>query len=62
MLVLSRRLNEKIMVPDLNITVQVLSIKGGTVRIGIDAPLHVGIFREEVLHRIAAPVECVAIP
>jgi carbon storage regulator len=51
MLVLSRRLNEKIMLPDQNITVQVLSIKGGTVRLGIDAPLDVGIFREEVLQK-----------
>ena len=38
MLVLSRRLNEKIMFPDLDITFQVLSIKGGVVRIGIVAP------------------------
>ena len=62
MLVLSRRLNEKIVVPDLNITVQVLSIKNGTVRIGIDAPLHVGIFRDEVLQKLESPVICSAIP
>ena len=62
MLVLSRRLNEKIMLPDLHITIQVLSIKGGTVRIGIDAPLDVGIFREEILHGLAAPAMCGTIP
>jgi len=62
MLVLSRRLNEKFMLPDLHVTVQVLSIKGGTVRLGIDAPLDVGIFREEVLHKLEVPAKCGTIP
>lgn len=61
MLVLSRRLNEKIILPDLDITVQVLSVKGGIVRIGIDAPLHVGIFREEVPLKSVTPAKCGAI-
>ena len=48
MLVLARRLNEKIVLPGLGITVQVVAIKGGTVRIGINAPPDVPIQREEL--------------
>jgi carbon storage regulator len=55
MLVLSRRLNEKVVLPGLFVTVQVLSIKAGSVRIGIEAPPHVTILREEILNRLGAP-------
>ncbi len=51
MLVLSRRLGEKIVLPGLDITVQVVSIQGGVVRIGIEAPRDVKVYREEVLER-----------
>jgi carbon storage regulator CsrA len=49
MLVLSRRLNERIQFPGLNITVQVVAIKPNVVRIGIEAPPDVSIVREEIL-------------
>ena len=49
MLVLSRRLKEKVLFPDLNASVQVLTIKPGVVRLGIEAPPQVGVFREEIL-------------
>ena len=49
MLVLSRRLYERIQFPGLNITIQVVAIKRGVVRIGIQAPLNVKVFREEIL-------------
>jgi two-component system, OmpR family, response regulator len=62
MLVLSRRLNEKIMLPDLDVTFQVMSIKGGVVRIGIDAPKHVGIVREELLDGSKTLAACGSIP
>ena len=48
MLVLSRRSSEKILFPSINAVVQVLSIKGGAVRLGIDAPPEVTILREEL--------------
>jgi carbon storage regulator CsrA len=48
MLVLSRRLNEKIYFPGLNAVVEVVSIKSGVVRLGIDAPPEVTILRQEV--------------
>jgi carbon storage regulator CsrA len=49
MLVLSRRPNEKIIFPTLQIGVQVVAIKPGVVRLGIEAPDEVGVFREEIL-------------
>lgn len=54
MLVLSRRLNEKILLPGPNITVKVLAIKSGTVRLGITAPPDVVIVREELDQPFAA--------
>jgi carbon storage regulator CsrA len=51
MLVLARRLNEKILFPTLGVTIQVVGAKPGLVRLGIDAPDDVAVLREEVLHR-----------
>lgn len=48
MLVLSRRLNEKLLIPCVRTAVQVLSIQGGQVRLGVDAPADVAVFREEI--------------
>jgi carbon storage regulator CsrA len=54
MLVLSRRLKERIVLPDLGITIEVVAIKPGVVRVGIEAPPDVPVFREEVLDRSPA--------
>ena len=51
MLVLSRRMNESIMVGD-DVVITVLSINGDRVRIGIEAPSSVIIYREEVFDAI----------
>lgn len=48
MLVLSRKVNEKIVI-DGGIVLTVVKIEGGQVRIGIEAPGHVKIYREELL-------------
>jgi carbon storage regulator len=48
MLVLSRKLGERIRIGD-DITIVVSDIRGGQVRIGIDAPKSVGIYRVELL-------------
>ncbi len=48
MLVLSRQLNEKILFPTLQTSIQVVGIKPGVVRIGINAPDSLPIFREEI--------------
>lgn len=51
MLVLTRRLGESIVISD-DIRVTVVSMNGGQVRIGIDAPKQVSVHRQEVYERI----------
>jgi len=48
MLVLSRKLNETILIGD-NIRVTLLGIAGDKIKIGVDAPKDVKVFREELL-------------
>jgi carbon storage regulator len=48
MLVLSRKVNEKIVI-DGEIVVTVVKIEGGQVRLGIEAPGHIKVFRQEIL-------------
>ncbi len=47
MLVLSRKLNEKIVI-DGGIVVTVVKIDRNQIRLGIEAPSHVRVFREEI--------------
>ena len=51
MLVLTRRLGEMIRVGE-TVTVRVLEVKGNQVRLGIEAPGDVRIYREEVYRAI----------
>lgn len=51
MLVLSRRVNESLLI-DKEIKITVLDIKGGQVRLGITAPETIKVHREEVFDRI----------
>jgi carbon storage regulator CsrA len=53
MLVLSRRLNERILFPTVNASVQVVALKPGLVRLGIQAPHELTVLREEVWERHA---------
>jgi carbon storage regulator len=48
MLVLSRKINEKIMVGN-DITITIVKIDRNQVRIGIEAPGSVPVYREEIL-------------
>jgi len=48
MLVLSRKLNEKIVI-DGGIIVTVVKIDRNQVRLGIEAPGHIPVYREEIL-------------
>jgi len=48
MLVLSRKPDESIVMPEAGIVVTVLSVQGNRVRLGITAPADVTVFREEL--------------
>jgi carbon storage regulator len=56
MLVLTRKLGEKIVVPVHDLAVTVLAIEGNRVRLGISAPDGIEIYREEVWTRIGQPL------
>ena len=48
MLVLSRKVGERILVPNLNVVLTVVSVKGNRVRLGVSAPADVAVYPEEV--------------
>ena len=48
MLVLSRKLNERLVFPAFGTIVQVLGVRSNSVRLGIDAPPDVEVLREEL--------------
>ena len=51
MLVLSRKNKESIRLPELNISIEILQVKGKSVRVGIDAPLEVTVVRGELANQ-----------
>src|ERR1700680_392329 len=53
MLILSRRLNEAILLPGLQTSIRGLAVRADTVRRGVEAPADVSILREEVPERAA---------
>jgi len=53
MLVLSRKSNEEIVIGG-NIRIKILEITGNRVRVGISAPNHVPVLREEIFARMQA--------
>lgn len=58
MLVLTRKLNEEIIIGHLGITVKVVDVKGGRVRLGVEAPAHIRIERAD--HQVATREVAVA--
>ena len=49
MLVLTRKIGEQIRIGD-TVTVRVLEVRGSQVRLGVEAPADVRIYREEIYH------------
>lgn len=60
MLVLARKLGEKIRIGD-DVWITVVDIDGGKVRLGVEAPKSVPIYRQELLPRIAAEQAAAAV-
>jgi carbon storage regulator len=52
MLVLTRSVGERLIINDGEIRLNVLEVKGNQVRIGIEAPKHISVHREEIYNRI----------
>jgi carbon storage regulator len=55
MLVLTRKVGEKIVIGD-NIVVTVVAIQGHKIRLGIDAPREINIARSELLEKLDLPL------
>jgi carbon storage regulator len=55
MLVLTRGLRQQIEIGDRLVTVTVLDVKGGRVRLGIEAPPEVAVRRKELMDPVASP-------
>ena len=51
MLILTRRVNESLIVGD-EVTVTVVAVKGNQVRLGVNAPRDIAVHREEVYERL----------
>lgn len=61
MLVLTRKVGERIRIGD-EVTLQVLEVRGGQVRLGLAAPAGVRIFREEIFLAIAGQNQDAQLP
>jgi carbon storage regulator CsrA len=48
MLVLTRKRGERILVPQYDVEITVVSVHGNTVRLGVAAPKAIAVYREEV--------------
>jgi carbon storage regulator len=51
MLILTRTIGETVMIGD-NVSVEIVGVKGGEVRVGINAPKNVTVHRKEIHERI----------
>jgi len=61
MLALTRKVGERIVIGD-NIVVTVVSIKGDNIRLAIEAPKEIKIYRGEIFDAIAAENKQAAVP
>ena len=59
MLMMTRRAGQKIVLGD-NITIEVVEVTGNTVRLGVDAPRSVPVYREEIWTAVRAENEAAA--
>lgn len=60
MLILSRKIDEKIRIGD-DITITLIEVHGDQVKIGVEAPKHVKVFRQEVFDAIQTENKAAAV-
>ena len=56
MLIITRRVGGRIVIGK-DVRIMVVDVRGGQVRLGVDAPRAIEVYREEVYQRIHAPAE-----
>lgn len=61
MLALTRRVGERIVIGD-NVVITIVDIKGDSIRLAIDAPREIKIYRGEIFDAIAAENKAAAVP
>jgi len=59
MLIITRRPGEKVMLGD-DVVIEVIEVSGASVRIGIDAPKSIPVYREELWKAVKAENEAAA--
>ena len=59
MLILTRKIGQSIRIDD-SIVITVVELRGGNIRLGIDAPRQVKVYREEIFQRIKEANEVAA--
>ena len=57
MLVLARRIGQQIVLPGYGVTIDIVGLTKSQVRIGIEAPSYVPVYRREILDRIDSRCE-----
>jgi carbon storage regulator len=57
MVVLSRKMGQRIVLPETGVSIAVLGINGKCVRIGIEAPQSISVHRQEIWERILSLTE-----
>ncbi|MGQ9779228.1 MAG: carbon storage regulator CsrA [Bacillota bacterium] len=60
MLILTRKLNESIMIGH-DVKVTIVSVRGGEVKLGISAPREIAVHREEIYRRILREGKSIAV-
>lgn len=60
MLILSRKMNEKIMIGE-DISLTIIEIRGDQVKVGVEAPKSVKVFRQEVYEAIQSENRAAAV-
>ena len=55
MLVLRRKIGERIVVPHCKLAVTVIAVEGKAVRLGVSAPEDIPVYREEIWQQLGQP-------